>query len=60
MATRKAKLDVDLMPDGRPARPTVPDPRKTSPRHLGQRLLPQVPSVAPSKIRHTAVPRGSR
>jgi len=58
MATRKKpSLAIELDDLGRPARPTVPDPRKTSPRRLGQRLLPQVPSVPPSKIRHTAVSR---
>jgi hypothetical protein len=59
MATRKKALAVDLQPDGRPARSTVPDPRKMGTR-LDHRILPQVPS-APAKIRHTAVPRrGSR
>jgi hypothetical protein len=59
MATRNRKkgLAIELDELGRPARPTVPDPRKTSPRQLGQKLLPQVPSVPPSKIRHTAVSR---
>jgi hypothetical protein len=57
MGTRKKKgLAIELDDLGRPARPTVPDPKKTSPR-LGQKLLPQVPSVPPSKIRHTAVSR---
>jgi hypothetical protein len=59
---------IKLQPDGRPALP-APDPRKGSPR-IGQRLLPQVPSVAPAKLpmgragrpktvrtRHTARPR---
>jgi len=60
MATRKAKLDVDRMPDGRPARPTVPDPFKIGTR--GRKLLPQLPhATTPTKIRYTAVPpRGSR
>jgi hypothetical protein len=61
---KKLTLAIELQPDGRPARPSVPDPRKT-PSRFGQRLLPQLPSVAPSKIygapkmrtRHTAKPK---
>jgi hypothetical protein len=37
-----------LQPDGRPALP-APDPRKITPR-LGQRILSQVPSVAPQRL----------
>lgn len=53
-------LAMDRTEDGRLARPAAPDPRKISPRRLGQRLLPQVPSASPSKMRRTAIPRGSR
>jgi hypothetical protein len=61
MASRNKKgLGIELQPDGRPARPTVPDSRKIGTR-LDHRVLPQVPSVASAKIRHTVVPRrGSR
>jgi hypothetical protein len=60
MARKKPTLAVDLDDLGRPVRPTVPDPRKIGTR-LDHRILLQVPSVAPSKIRYTAVPRrGSR
>jgi hypothetical protein len=41
MATRKkASLPIELDDLGRPARPTVPDPRKIGSNRLGQRLLP--------------------
>jgi hypothetical protein len=60
MSSKKKSLGIDLQPDGRPARPTVPDPRKIGTR-LNQRLLPQVPHVAaPTRTRHTAGKRGSR
>jgi hypothetical protein len=61
MATgKKASLAIELDDLGRPARPTVPDPRKVGTR-LAQRLLPQVPSAS-VRIRHTAgtTKRGSR
>jgi len=44
----------DRLPDGRPARPIV-DPAKRTP--LGRKPLPQVPSVAPTRLRHTAQPK---
>jgi hypothetical protein len=52
MARKKPTLAVDLDELGRPARPTVPDPRKIGTR-LTQRLLPQVPTPS-VRIRHTA------
>jgi hypothetical protein len=62
MGTRKKKgLAIELDDLGRPARPTVLDPRKFGSNRLGQRLQPQLPSVTPSKIRHTAgTARGSQ
>jgi hypothetical protein len=57
MGTRKKKgLAIELDDLGRHARPAVPDPRKVGTR-LDHRILPQVPSVAPSKIRQTEVSR---
>lgn len=57
MGTRKKKgLAIELDDLGRPARPMVPDPRKIGTR-LDHRILPQIPSVSSSKIRHTAVSR---
>jgi hypothetical protein len=55
-------LALDRTEDGRLARPTVPDPRKTG-THLSQRLLPQIPhvSVRSTRTRHTAgTKRGPR
>jgi hypothetical protein len=66
MASKKPVLGLalDRTEDGRLARITVPDPRKTNfGSRLSQRLLPQVPHVAtPStRMRHTAgTRRGSR
>jgi hypothetical protein len=62
MATKKNQLGTTSprQPDGRPSL-VAPDPKKLRSNQLGRRALPQVPSVAPSKIRHTALPsRGSR
>jgi hypothetical protein len=61
---KKLTLAIKLQPDGRPVRATDPDPHKT-PSRFSNRLLPQLPSVSPSKIhgalkmrtRHTARPR---
>lgn len=73
MARKKNPLVIERQDDGRPIRAVldprlgqrpIPDPRK-SPTRLGARLLPQLPSVSPSKahgavkprVRHTARPR---
>jgi hypothetical protein len=64
MGTRKKQVlgqGLDRTEDGRLARLAVPDPNKIGSNRLGQRLLPQLPSVTPSKIRHTAgAARGSQ
>jgi hypothetical protein len=51
----RIKQAPPLTPEGKPAR-QIPDPRKIGTR-LSQRLLPQLPHVAPTKIRKTARPR---
>jgi hypothetical protein len=68
MTKRKNPLVIDRQEDGRPilvprlGQRLVPDPRKT-PTKLGSKVLPQLPSVSPSKIhgapklRRTARPR---
>lgn len=45
---KKNPFVVARQPDGRPARP-APDPQKAT--RFGIDLLPQVPSVAPSKLK---------
>jgi hypothetical protein len=61
MARKKLSLAVELQPDGRPAAQQFPDPRKIGPQSLGRRVLPQIPSAQPTRMRHTTIPkRGSR
>ncbi len=57
MSSKKPVLGValDRDPSGRLARISPPDPHKQM--KLGKRELPQLPSVPPSRMRKTVVPR---
>lgn len=54
MALKQLGPAVERTPDGRPER-MIPEPAKQV--RLGRKPLPQVPSVAPSRLRHTAKPK---
>lgn len=45
---------VERMPDGRPER-SIPEPMKQT--RLARKPLAQVPSVPPTRLRHTAQPK---
>jgi hypothetical protein len=53
MAAPQLGPAVPRQADGRPER-MLPDPRKMV---RGRKVLPQLPSVAPARLRHTAKPK---